>query len=161
MDPFDNARNHLGELLKALEATPRDHDTRLKAANLANRLCLDAGDGRLADVAEALAVDMPGPVPRAFKTEMARQASVARAARRAVALAGQRGYASPRSLANSLLEDPARIAEEVLHLRRHGREPLARALLEVALARFPDDALLHALEENVRQRSARMAGPTG
>jgi hypothetical protein len=147
----DDVRTTLSQLLVHLSTCPRDHEARLRAATLANQLCLDAGDGRMADVAEALWSDLPPAMPRAFRAEMARQVAIARAARRAVAMSRRVGQPSPRSLAHVLAQDPGRLAEDVRRRHVMGQSSVAAALLEVALARFPDDPVLHALLPVVRK----------
>ena len=142
---MDTSRNALGTLLAAVAADPRDHRARMQAAGLALDLCLDLGDPHLADVAESLVADAPERAPVEVTAGLAALEARARAARRAVCLARRHGKRSPRALAGDLARDPRALADEVRGLAARNQAGLARAVLEVGLARFPDHPNLDGL----------------
>ncbi len=142
----------LGELLSRLAQRPKDHDARLEAARTALTLCFRKGDPHYADVAEALVADAPRLFPRAKRAELDKLAAQASATRRAVALAHGQAHADPHSLASHLLQDPDQLADEVRRRMDAQQPALARAVLEVGLARHRGHKALLELERTWQSR---------
>ena len=149
MEPSHEA---LGKLLGDLGTRPKDHDTRLEAARTALALCFRMGDPHFADVAEALVADAPRIFPRAKRAELDRLAAQASATRRAVAMAHRQAHADPHSLAKHLLQDPDQLASEVKRRLDAQQPALARAVLEVGLARHKGHSGLQELHRSHQDR---------
>ena len=149
MEPTHEA---LGKLLGDLNTRPKDHDARVEAARTALVLCFRLGDPHYADVAEALVADAPRIFPRAKRAELDKLAAQAAATRRAVAMAHRQAHADPSSMAEYLLQDPDRLAREV-ERRMDAQQPaLARAVLEVGLARHKGHSALLELQRSHQDR---------
>ncbi len=133
-DALGSGAAELGRLLALVQASPKDHPSRLRAASLALKLALEKGDPHYADVAEALVADAPRRMPKGDREQLEHIRAKARATRRAVAMAHRTGRANPLALADALSSDPDRLAGEVRRRLADGQFALARAVLEVALA---------------------------
>lgn len=144
-----DARRVLSELLAGLDPQGRDLDARVQAATLANRLALFLGDPSMADVAQAVAVDADRSADGLLLQTLDREAAVARATRRAVALSHRSGERSPSALAAALAADPSTLVAQVRALLTAGEERLAKATLEVARCRHPEDPELAALAQRL------------
>lgn len=136
---MEDARTILADLLQQLESSATPPAVRLQAAMMANRLALFHGDPSLTDVAESLAVDTDDTTPAEILKGLTSEGAVARATRRAIALAHRHRLQSPKDLAMSLVADPALLAQQVRDQIARGDAHLARATLEVARFRHPDD----------------------
>jgi hypothetical protein len=145
----EDARAILAGLLKQLESPATPPAVRLQAAMMANRLALFHGDPSLTDVAESLAVETDEGMPDEIIRGLSSESSVARATRRAIALAHRHQLRSPKDLAMSLVADPVLLAKQVRDQIARGESHLARATLEVARYRHPDDPALQRLEGTV------------
>jgi hypothetical protein len=157
----EEARMALAGLLDQLQTESADRTLRLEAATMANRLALFHGDPSLADVAESLAIDIPEPCPDAVDEAIRTEAAVAKATRRAIALANAQRLTAPRDLVWSLVEQPAALAGEIRRRLESDDKLLARAILEVALTRHPDSDELRGLEaELVAVEGARASSPS-
>jgi hypothetical protein len=128
-------RHQLATLLARLQSPDAGTPVRLEAATLAARLALHSGDPSLADVAESLAVPPEGQ-DAATETD-ARIRCIARATRRAIALARRNGAPSPGVLARSLSDDADRVAASAQTELGDGRADLARQLARIGLSRHP------------------------
>jgi hypothetical protein len=140
------SRETLGELLAQLSAQPRQHELRIRAAQAALQLCFHKGDPHFADVAESLVADAPRRFPKAARAELDKLAAQACATRRAVAMAHRHRHDAPGSLGESLVVDPEQLAAEVERRLEAGQVGLARAVLEVGLARHTDHPRLQELK---------------
>jgi hypothetical protein len=145
----EEARTALAGLLDQIDKDASDGGLRLEAATMANRLALFHGDPSLADVAESLAVDIPAPTPGIVVRAIENEAAVAKATRRAIALANAQKLTAPRDLAISLVESPDVLLQEVRRRIDDDEIGVARAILEVALTRHPTSADLRALHVEV------------
>ncbi|MFH1463806.1 MAG: hypothetical protein ABIO70_05395 [Pseudomonadota bacterium] len=138
---------NLSDLLTRVQAEPTDHEARIQAARLALALAFHKGDPHFADIAEALLVDAPRRLPAPARATLRRLAAQAHAIRRAVAIAHQEARATPSALIRSLSDDPEALVVEVRALLASGRGQLARAVLEVSIARHPGHSGLMALAD--------------
>jgi hypothetical protein len=145
-------RDKLGQLLSELDSSPRDHQCRIEAARTALALCFRDGDPHFADVAESLLVDAPRLTPRSKRAELDKLAAQATATRRAVALAHGQSHANPAKLAEALVGDPAQLAVEIRTRMDAKQHALARAVLEVGLARHQGDPTLCELQQILGDR---------
>ena len=103
---MEDARAVLADLLKRIDTRDSDPLLRLSAATMANRLALFHGDPSLTDVAESLALDTDTGIPPDILRSLTSESDVARATRRAIALAHRHQLKSPKDLAMSLVADP-------------------------------------------------------
>jgi len=154
----EEARTALAGLLDQIEKDASDGGLRLEAATMANRLALFHGDPSLTDVAESLAIDIPTPTPGIVVRAIENEAAVARATRRAIALANAQKLTAPRDLAISLVESPDVLLQEVRRRIDDEQPGVARAILEVALTRHPNSADLHAMRVEVLAAEGDHAG---
>ena len=146
---MEDARAILAGLLRQIESPATPPSVRLQAAMMANRLALFHGDPSLTDVAESLALDTSDGLPPDILLSLTSESNVARATRRAIALAHRHQLKSPKDLAMSLVADPGLLAQQVRDQLAQGDAPLARATLEVARYRHPDDPGLARLDASV------------
>ncbi len=160
---METTRETLSQLLNQLEARPRDHQARLTAAGQALALCVGLGDPLLADVAESLVADAPRRLPGKVRRELSHLAARARASRRAVAMAHRTARQAPDALARSLAADPELLAAQIRRRLDQGETALARAVLEVALARFATHKGLIELRESLLEAWPQPGsmGPSG
>ncbi len=149
---MEATRDKLGRLLTALNTRPRDHEARVEAARTALALSFRAGDPHFADVAESLVVDAPRFTPRSKRAELDKLAAQATATRRAVALAHGRSHANPLLMAQALIGDPEQIGAEIEQRMEANQPALARAVLEVGLARHPESPTLRELQRRFCDR---------
>ncbi|MDP6932126.1 MAG: hypothetical protein QGG40_04380, partial [Myxococcota bacterium] len=126
---MEEAREALAHLLVQIENTDST-DARIEAMEFANRLALRFGDPNLADVAEALSVDLDDLTDhQEFQVQV--QRSLARATRRAIALAHRQGASTPSELLEWLTAEPQVIAQEIHRHLDSDQRGLAQAILEV------------------------------
>ena len=149
---MDPAPDTLGQLLSELAAHPKAHDLRVRAARKALSLCFRKGDPHYADVAESLIIDAPRRFPKAMRAELDRLVAQASAIRRAVAMAHGQAHNDPLSLAAHLAQDPDQLATEVQRCIDAEQPALARAVLEVGLARHRDHQGLRKLQLTQQER---------
>jgi len=146
---MEDARTLLSRLLQEVNGPHADPTTLIEAATLANRLALFHGDPSLADVAESLAVSITDEMSESQAQSLQAERAVARAARRAIALAHRHQLHSPRDLALSLVADPDTLIQEIQTLLTEGNQSLARAALEVAVSRHPQNSTLNRLHHDL------------
>jgi len=146
---LEDARSILAGLLQQLESPATPPTIRLQAAMMANRLALFHGDPSLTDVAESLAIETDAGTPEEIVAGLTSESAVARATRRAIALAHRHHLKNPRDLAMSLVADPVILAQQVRDQLARGDAHLARATLEVARYRHPNDQALARLDASV------------
>ena len=146
---MEDARSILAGLLQQLDSATTPPSVRLQAAMMANRLALFHGDPSLTDVAESLAIEIDDTTPEAIVQGLTSETAVARATRRAIALAHRHQLGSPKDLAMSLVADPGLLAQQVRDQIARGDSHLARATLDVALFRHPNDPTLTRLDASV------------
>lgn len=146
---MEDARAILAGLLRQLESPASPPAVRLQAAMMANRLALFHGDPSLTDVAESLAVETDSSTPPEILRGLTSESDIARATRRAIALAHRHQLKNPRDLALSLVADPVLLAQRVREQLARGDSHLARATLEVARFRHPNDPALARLDATV------------
>jgi hypothetical protein len=143
----EQQRPSLSELLQRVKDQPGDHEARLQAARQALLLAFHKGDPHFADIAESLLVDAPRRLPAEAREALQHLAAQAHAIRRAVAIAHQEAYTAPSSLLRSLSSDPEALVSEITALQSEGRWQVARAMLEVSLARHPGHLGLRVLQD--------------
>jgi hypothetical protein len=137
-------RARLAKLLRSVTESPKNFSARVQAADLAVTLALRLGDCVTADVAEALAADLPKETPPHQRVQLTHIGATARAARRAISLARNHKAETPSNLAGILLENPEGLARDV-QATQHENPRLADAILELATARHPENLVLQRL----------------
>ena len=144
-----DARALLAALLRQLDLPDAHAGLRVQAASLANRLAMFHSEPSLADVAESIALDVAGDADPALRAALLKEAAIARATRRAIALAHRHRLSGPRDLALSLVADPNVLCTEVRKHMADGKKGMAQATLEVGLTRHPESPDLRALQAEV------------
>jgi hypothetical protein len=140
-----DARAVLAELLRQLELPDAHASLRVQASSLANRLAMFHSEPSLADVAESIAVDVADDADPTLRASLVKEAAIARATRRAIALAHRHRLSGPRELALSLVADPHSLCTEVRKHIAEGEKGMAQATLEIGLTRHPESPDLRAL----------------